>query len=200
MNLHCVSLAVWLALGPTASNAQAPVQPMTTTSSGQVGGVTAGQIGTVNQVLPALVRGPKLEAFKESFATGAGTLRMITRGDLTDEQYVLLFKEADRWFSDTQIWLLKDFNSYVMERFLFVPAYIRVTYQLSGDRAPGIREQREIYINSLSRYVQNLDALMREPSIYPEAPVAVGGMGAAAKGAQDVISVPTVVGTEGRKP
>src|ERR1700761_543416 len=73
------TLVVALALAATPATAPSPIAKPAATSNhvddvesrAQSGGVTAGNIGTVNQVLPTLVRGPLLESFKTAFAQGA---------------------------------------------------------------------------------------------------------------------------------
>ena len=146
---------------PTPPTAIGPV-----TSTNQANGVTAAYIGTV-QILQPLVRGPQLERFKVSFTVGARVLRQMQRPDLTDDQIDAHTKAANYWISQTFAWLQKDVSPYAAERFAFHTPGV-VSWSLGGDHKPGYFMMRTNVINIMSPLLQNLDLLMRDPSIYPQ--------------------------------
>ncbi|MGH6820841.1 MAG: hypothetical protein ACREDU_08285 [Methylocella sp.] len=138
-------------------------------SSSGSGGVTTGYLGTLNQttVLPTVVRGPLLEKFRTQFTSGAQLFRTLQDGNLTDEQYSEIMTAIDQWYGSTFNWLNKEVNPWAAERFAFRTASA-MGWMLSGTRAPGIVEKRSATLNAMHQLLQNLDQLMREPSIYPE--------------------------------
>ena len=143
------------AIGPVTSNSQ----------GGQ--GITAGAIGTVNQILPTLVRGPLLEHFKESFTEGAKMRSALLNQDLSNEQYMDLFQKTQAWAQSTYGWLQKDVSAYAAERFDFRVSF-GMSYGLVGGHDPKVVQTRNDTIVSLAGWLQNLDMLMREPTLYPD--------------------------------
>jgi hypothetical protein len=153
---------------PKTSKAKPDVAIPSVSSTGQRSGVTAGYVHQLSQtVLPTLVRGPQLEKFKTTFAQGARLYR--------DAQFVATNEDVDRFCSNTNLWandalgwLQRDVSTYAAERFVFQPTTISLMYNISGvdsDRANKWGRCREY----LSTLLVNLDQLMRDPSIYPEA-------------------------------
>lgn len=139
-------------------------------SSNASNGVTAGYVGTLNQtVLPTVVRGPLLARFQEQFVIGARLFRQLQDSSLTDDQYNNLFDQINRWYSSTFDWLQKDVGPWAAERFALKQGSA-MGWMLSGNHAPGIAETRSAMLNSLMPLLQNLDQLMREPTIYPAKP------------------------------
>lgn len=135
-------------------------------SLGQTGGVTAGNIGTVNQVLPTLVRGPLLEKFKETFAQGARIRSALLAAGRPDVEYGQMAGAATSWATGTYNWLQKDFGAYAAERFAF---RTNMSLSYSGGPADGnAQQQRDNAINAMTGWLQNLDLLMREPSLYQQ--------------------------------
>lgn len=137
------------------------------TSVGSQGGATAGVIQNLQQnyVLPTLVRGPLLNDFKRRFTLGSIIFQKLQRSDLTDEQYKDTFDQADAWYSDTYSWLNKQVDAWAAERFAFRFGSA-MTWDLPN-RSTELNTKRTNYINVLYPVLQNLDQLMREPSIYP---------------------------------
>lgn len=138
----------------------------TVQSHGQAGGVTAGTIGTVNQVVPTLVRGPLLNKFKEAFAQGAKIRRHLSTGGQSDAEYNNLLDAADMWVDQTYSWLGHDFGEYAAERFIFRTSPTMIYTKGPTDQALNMR--RNNTLSAMAGWLQNLDLLMREPSLYPE--------------------------------
>lgn len=136
-------------------------------STGSRGGATAGIIQNLQQnyVLPTLVRGPLLDEFKRRFTVGSTIYQKLQREDLTDEQYTSVFSQADAWYNDTYSWLRDHVDAWAAERFAFRYGSA-MTWDLPN-RSPQLNAKRSNYINVLYPILQNLDQLMREPSIYP---------------------------------
>ena len=175
MKRHVGFAALALLLSASASAFADPAQPGATpaptaigpvTSTNQGNGVTAGYVGTV-QIAPPLVRGPQLETFKQTFSVGAQALRALKRGDLTDAQIDALVDEINQWANGTYAWLHHDVSEYAAERFLFETS-LPMSWDLPGDHKAGEADRRNNAINSLTGWLQNVDMLMRDPSIYPE--------------------------------
>ena len=139
-------------------------------SSHSSDGVTAGYVGTLNQtILPTVVRGPLLAHFQERFVVGAQLFRQLQDSSLTDGQYNNLFNEIDAWYASTFDWLNKDVSPWAAERFALKQGSA-MSWILGGNHAPGIAETRSAMLTSLMPLLQNLDQLMREPTIYPAKP------------------------------
>lgn len=141
----------------------------TVSSTGASGGVTAGFVGSVQQttVLPTLVRGPLLDNFKTRFTEGARLYRILVDGNLTDDQILTVCREFDGWYGSTYEWLNRDVSTWAAERFAFKITGSMMWF-LTGDHKPEVVNQRSSYINAMHPLLQNLDQLMREPSLYPE--------------------------------
>ncbi|THD58792.1 hypothetical protein [Phenylobacterium sp.] len=142
------------------------VGPVTATSpNGQA--VTAGAIGTVNQIMPTLVRGPLLDKFKQVYTTGARMRSDLLSGDLSDQQYQSLVQQVNDWLNSTYFWLKSDVSEYAAERFNFRPM-TAMHVSLAGNHDPDIARSRGNAIVAMDALLQNLDVLMREPTIYPD--------------------------------
>ena len=141
----------------------------TVSSTGANGGVTAGIVGSVQQttVLPTLVRGPLLDNFKIRFTEGARLYRLLLNDNLSDGQVIDVCHALDRWYASTFEWLNKDVSSWAAERFHFKMDG-SLAWALPGEHKPEVVKQRSGYINATHPLLQNLDQLMREPSIYPD--------------------------------
>lgn len=143
-------------------------QPSVTSLSQGGQAITAGSIGTLNQVLPTLVRGPLLNTFKEKFTDGARIRQRLIRSGLSKQDGIAVINEADAWSTQTYDWLQTYVSAYAAERFKF-----RTNLDLNYDwpeasDQPQLATVRSFLINTLSGELQNLDLLMREPSLYPE--------------------------------
>lgn len=165
----CVSALLLAAAPATSDNPKGNDVPAdiagSVESAGQSGGVTAGNIGTVNQVLPTLVRGPLLEKFKDTFAQGARLRTALLATGRTDVEYGQMSGAASAWATATYNWLHKDFGPYAAERFDF-RTNLSLNYS-GGPADENVRQQRDNAINAVTGWLQNLDLLMREPSLYP---------------------------------
>lgn len=135
-------------------------------SQGQRGGVTAGSIGAVTQVLPSLVRGPLLVRFKAEFTRGARLRSMLLNAE-SDEQAKSTLQNVSDWANGVYAWLDKDADSYAAERFAFTSvqaATLTGPTKLSTD----VREQQSSMYLRMTAWLENLDMLMRDPGIYPD--------------------------------
>lgn len=141
------------------------------TSTGMSGGVNAGMIGSVQQnyTLPTLVSGPLLNEFKSRFTDGARLYTRLQDPSQTDQQYKKLFSDTDTWFNETYLWLIRTVSPWAAERFLFRTGSA-MSWSLPGEHDPEVAQNRSHYINAVYPVLQNLDQLMREPSIYPVPP------------------------------
>ncbi|WP_298686240.1 hypothetical protein [uncultured Sphingomonas sp.] len=131
------------------------------------GGATAGVIQHLEQnyVLPTVVRGPLLNEFKQRFTEGAQIYQRLQNESLTSDEYAVVFAQADRWYWDTFNWLDTDVDKWAAQRFAFRFGSAN-TWDLSSlDQATN--KKRNDYINTVYPLLQNLDQLMREPSLYP---------------------------------
>lgn len=177
INNRSVAIAAMVALGsstalPALAQEKAPPPPSVTvgniSSANQGAGLTAGYIGSVNQtVLPTLVRGPLLDLFEFYFTSGANTFRTLARSDLNDQQILSLCTAADKWTNATYQWLKTYVSDYAAERFLF-RTNITLEWSIDGTHSQEVIQCRTNNLNALSGFLQNLDALMREPSLYPD--------------------------------
>jgi hypothetical protein len=148
---------------PTAS-----VGPVS--STGQHSGVTAGYVNQLTQtVLPSLVRGPQLEKFKAIFTDGAKLKRDFMAMPVDDAKIDALTTRADKWANETFSWLKIHVSEYAAERFLFRPPGNSYSYNLPGEHAAGYVDRWGNTQMALSSLLINLDQLMRDPSIYPDA-------------------------------
>lgn len=139
----------------------APTETVTSpsvSSSDQRGGVTANTIGRVYQtVLPSLVRGPQLQILKATYSEGAKIYRVLRVSELTDAQSDELCNRGKQWADKTFAWLQTRISEYAAERFAFQPPGL-----------PMIHSKKSQCLTELAGFVNNLDLLMRDPSIYPE--------------------------------
>lgn len=169
-----VALLIALAISPpqeTSAKVKTPDNSSvgTVSSTGASGGVTAGFVGSVQQttVLPTLVRGPLLDQFKIRFTEGARLYRMLLDGNLNDDQIVATCNSLDGWYGMTFAWLNKDVSLWAAERFAFKFGG-SLSWSLAGDHKLEVVQRRSAYINVVHPLLQNLDQLMREPSLYPD--------------------------------
>jgi len=91
----------------------------------------------------------------------------LLRQDLTDEQYAELISATEAWANKTYGWLEKDVSPYAAERFNFRNS-LSMSYNFPGNHKPEIVTGRDNCITALAGWLQNLDMLMREPSLYPQ--------------------------------
>lgn len=143
------------------------------TSSNQANGVTAGYINSFQQTIaPPLVRGPLLDEFKRRFTYGASILRNMKLFDdieIPKSQVEQFCTSASQWQLDTFNWLEKTVGKYPAERFLFKAISITNSYKRNmtiGDRLSPQNYEGDCE-RSLEITTENLDTMMRDPSIYP---------------------------------
>lgn len=169
-----VALLIALALSPsqdTSAKVKTPDNSSvgTVSSTGASGGVTAGFVGSVQQttVLPTLVRGPLLDQFKIRFTDGARLYRMLLEDNQDDRQINAVCNSLDVWYVTTFDWLNKNVSVWAAERFAFKVGPT-ISWSMAGDHMPEVVVRRSTYMNAIHPLLQNLDQLMREPSLYPE--------------------------------
>ena len=132
----------------------------------QSGGVTAGYVGAVT-IAPPLVRGPLLERFKATFAEGAKLLRTLQTGMSTDDVAQQTIASVNVWTQTTYGWLHDALGDYAAERFAFRPGTL-ISWTSSAPLKPETQKAMSDATNSMTTLLQNLDVLMRDPSIYPQ--------------------------------
>ena len=169
--LWATVMMVFSATCAFAENSPEPKPPTevnvpSVTSTGQSGGVAAGYVNQLNQIIPTLVRGPLLQNFEEDFRVGAIVLRSLQDSSITDDQIEVLCKATYDWANGTYNWLKVGVSQYAAERFLFHQPSI-ISWGMGGNHKDGYAQKRSGCINDLYPWLQNVDMLMREPTIYP---------------------------------